>query len=126
MCVAVFGHPLLGTSLHLPLRLALRECLWPLPCLLLVCTTLVCVLFVATPTSTISLYYFSICTLLKYVCTVCGHPMSNCFTMYYSYYNSRSSSSSLLAITATSYYYSRSIALIDFTYAPAITATPTI
>ena len=41
-----------STSLHLPLRLALREghvyCLWPLPRLLLVCTTLVCVLFVAT------------------------------------------------------------------------------
>ena len=42
-------------------------CLWPLPCLLLVCTTSVCVLFVATPTSNISVYYFSICTLLKYV-----------------------------------------------------------
>ena len=42
-------------------------CLWPLPFLLLVCTTLVCVLFVATPTSTISVFYFSICTLLKYV-----------------------------------------------------------
>ena len=75
--------------------------LWPLPCLLLVCatlvcvpvphlllvcTTLVCVLFVATPTltlvcvlrvcvlfvattptSTISVYYFSTCTLLEYV-----------------------------------------------------------
>ena len=25
-------------------------CLWPLPCILLLCTTLVCVLFVATPT----------------------------------------------------------------------------
>ena len=34
-------------------------CLWPLPCLLLVCTptTLVCVLFVATPTYTIIVYY---------------------------------------------------------------------
>ena len=41
-------------------------CLWPLQCLLLVCTTLVCVLFVATPTYTISVYYFS-------MCTVCGH-----------------------------------------------------
>ena len=29
-------------------------------------TTLVCVMFVATPTSTISLYYLS-------MCTVCGH-----------------------------------------------------
>ena len=41
--------------------------LLPLPHLVLVCTTLVCVLFVATPTSTISVYYFSICTLLQYV-----------------------------------------------------------
>ena len=52
-------------SLRLPLRLALCEghvhCLLPLPCLLLVCTTLVCVLFVATPMSTISVYYFSMC-----------------------------------------------------------------
>ena len=41
-----------------------------LVCVLFVATptlTLVCVLFVATPTSTISVYYFSICTLLKYV-----------------------------------------------------------
>ena len=30
-------------------------CLWPLPHLLLVCTALVCVLFVATPMSTIPL-----------------------------------------------------------------------
>ena len=42
-------------------------CLWPLPRLLFVCTTLVPVLFGATPTSTISVYYSSICTLLKYV-----------------------------------------------------------
>ena len=59
-----------GNSLHLPLQLALCEghmyCLCPLPHLLLVCTTLVFVLFVATPTSTICVYYFS-------VCTVCGH-----------------------------------------------------
>ena len=33
----------------------------PLPHLLLVCTTLVCVLFVATPMSSISVYYFSMC-----------------------------------------------------------------
>ena len=32
-------------------------CLWPLPCILLVYTTLLCVLFVATPMSTISVYY---------------------------------------------------------------------
>ena len=32
-----------------------------------VCVLFVCVLLVATPTSTISVYYFSICTLLKYV-----------------------------------------------------------
>ena len=37
-----------------------------LPCILLVCSTLVCVLFVATPMYTISAYYFS-------MCTVCGH-----------------------------------------------------
>ena len=59
------------TSLRLPLQLALHEghvyCLWPLPHLLLVCTTLVHVLFVATSTCTISLYYFSIFTLLKYM-----------------------------------------------------------
>ena len=45
-------------TLCLLLWLALREghvyCLWPLPHLLLVCTSLVCVLFVATLTSTIS------------------------------------------------------------------------
>ena len=34
-------------------------CLWPPPFLLFVCTTVVCVQFVATPTSTISVYYFS-------------------------------------------------------------------
>ena len=60
----------IDTSLCIPLWLAFREgsmsCLWPLPRLLLVCTNLICVLFVVTPTSTISLYYFSICTLLKY------------------------------------------------------------
>ena len=47
-------------SFRLLLRLALCEghmyCLWPLPCLLLVCTTLVRVLFVATTTYTISVY----------------------------------------------------------------------
>ena len=32
-------------------------CLWPLPRLLLVCTTLVCLLFVATTTYTISVNY---------------------------------------------------------------------
>ena len=41
------------TSLRLPLQLALRDghmdCSWPLPRLLLVCTTVVHVLFVATP-----------------------------------------------------------------------------
>ena len=42
-------------------------CLWPLPCVLFVSTTLVHVLFVATPMCTISLYYFGIFTLLKYV-----------------------------------------------------------
>ena len=36
-------------------------CLWPLPHILLVCTTLVCVLFVATTMYTISVYYFSMC-----------------------------------------------------------------
>ena len=44
---------LLSTSLRLLLQLALHEghmyCLWPLPRVLLVCTTLVRVLFVATP-----------------------------------------------------------------------------
>ena len=40
-------------------------CLWPLPCILLVCTTLVCVLFVATTTYTISVYeYYLVCTTL--------------------------------------------------------------
>ena len=56
------------TSLHLLLQPALHEghvyCLWPLPCILLVCTTLVCVLFVATTMYTISVYYFSMCVLL--------------------------------------------------------------
>ena len=46
------------TSLRLLLRLALYEghmmyCLWPLSHVLFVCTTLVCVLFVTTPTCTI-------------------------------------------------------------------------
>ena len=41
-------------------------CLWPLPHLVLVCTTVVCVLFVAAPTSTISVYYLS-------MSTVCVH-----------------------------------------------------
>ena len=56
------------TSLCLLLQLGLHEghVYWPLPHLVLVCTTLVCVLFVATPTSTIRVYYFS-------MCTVCGH-----------------------------------------------------
>ena len=58
------------TSLRLPLQLALLEghmyCFWPLRHILLVCTTLVCVLFVATTTYTITVYYFS-------MCTVCGH-----------------------------------------------------
>ena len=58
------------TSLHLPHWLALHEghayCLWPLPHILLVCTTFVCVLFVATTTYTISVYYFS-------MHTACGH-----------------------------------------------------
>ena len=51
-------------------------CLWPLPHILLVCTTLVCVLFVATPTYTISVYYFS-------MCTVCGHFHVYYFSVYY-------------------------------------------
>ena len=42
-------------------------CLRPLPCVLFMSTTLVRVLFVAAPMCTISLYYFSIFTLLKYV-----------------------------------------------------------
>ena len=54
-------------SLCLLLQLALHEghvyCLWPLPHLLLVCTTVVCVL---SPMSTISVYNCS-------MCTVCGH-----------------------------------------------------
>ena len=58
------------SSLCLLLQLALREghmyCLWQLSCLLLVCTTLVCVLLLATLMSSISVYYFS-------MCTVCGH-----------------------------------------------------
>ena len=37
--------PLLAT---LASRATHVHCLWPLPCILLVCTTLVCVLFVAT------------------------------------------------------------------------------
>ena len=56
------------TSLRLPLWLALFEghvyCLWPLPHVLFVCTTLVGVLFVATPTCTIIVYYLNNCTLL--------------------------------------------------------------
>ena len=60
------------TSLHLLLQLALHEghvyCLWPLPHIPLVCTTLVCVLFVATPMSTSSVYSYY-CSM----CTVCGH-----------------------------------------------------
>ena len=39
-------------------------CLWPLPCILLVCTTSVCLLFVVTPMYTISVHNFSVCTLL--------------------------------------------------------------
>ena len=66
-----FWAPLIySTSIRLPLWLALYEghvyCLWPLPCLLLVCSTLVCVLFVTSTTSTISVYYFN-------MCTVCAH-----------------------------------------------------
>ena len=56
----IFFQLLSYTSLRLLLWLALCEghvyCLWPLPCILLVCTTLVCVLFVATTTYTISVY----------------------------------------------------------------------
>ena len=55
---------------HIQNFLALHEghvyCLWPLPCILLVCTTLACVLFVATPTYAINVYYCS-------MCIVCGH-----------------------------------------------------
>ena len=70
------------------------------------CTNLVCVLFVATPTSTIHVYYFSICTLLKYVyclwplphllfmcttlvlfmCTTLIHVSYNSVSVYYFYY----------------------------------------
>ena len=65
-----FSAPFIYTSLCLLLQLALCEghmyCLWQLSCLLLVCTTLVCVLLLATLMSSISVYYFS-------MCTVCGH-----------------------------------------------------
>ena len=51
--IQFFPAPLIYTSLCLPLWLALREghmhCLWPLPHLLLVCTTVLHVLFLATP-----------------------------------------------------------------------------
>ena len=46
-------------------------CLWPLPHLLLVCTTVVCVQFVATLTSTIRVYYLG-------MCSVCGHSHVYC------------------------------------------------
>ena len=75
------------------------HCLWLLPRLLFMCTTLVsvllvatptstivcptlvCVLFVATPTSTIDVYYFSMCTL-------CGHSQTyySCVLLSYVYY----------------------------------------
>ena len=67
-------------------------CLWPLPRVLLVCTTVVYVLFVATPTCNCSM------------CTVCGHPTMSNYSFACTTINSRSSSSSLPAITATSYY----------------------
>ena len=72
------------TSLRLPLWLALCEghmyCLRPLQNILLVCTTLVCVLFVATPTYTMTVYYFS-------TCTVCGHShiYNDCVLLLYVY-----------------------------------------
>ena len=61
------------TSLRLLLWLALHEghviCLWPLPHLLLVCTTLVCVLFVASTMSTINGYCLWLLPCLVLVCT---------------------------------------------------------
>ena len=58
-------------------------CLWPLPCVLFMCTTLVHVLFVATPMCTISVYYFSICTLLEYVYCLWPLPCLPYFTLYF-------------------------------------------
>ena len=46
-------------------------CLWPLPCILLVCTTVVCVLFVATTMYTISVYYFKVVATTMYTILVC-------------------------------------------------------
>ena len=77
---------------YLPLRLELCErhvyCLWPLPRLLLVCTTLVCVLFVASTTSTISVYCLWLLPhlLLVFTTVVCvlfvATPMST-ISVYY-------------------------------------------
>ena len=54
-------------SIELPIQSELTSKPWASPTyILLVCTTVVGVLFVATPTSTISVYYCS-------KCTVCGH-----------------------------------------------------
>ena len=70
--------------------------------------TLVNVLFVATPTSSIGVYYF--CT-----CTVCGHP-----TYYYKIVGV-AALPSLPAITATSYY--KIVGVAALPSLPAITAT---
>ena len=70
----------------------LMYCLWPLPRVLLVYTTVVHVLFVATPTCTISVHCCS-------MCTVCGHPTMSNYSLACTTINSRSSSS-LPAITA--------------------------
>ena len=73
------------------LQLALHEghvyCLWPLPHLLLVCTTVVCVLFVDTLTSTISVYCLWTLPRLLLVCTVCGHShvYYYCVLLWYVY-----------------------------------------
>ena len=78
---------------------------------LLVCstlyTTVVHVLFVATPTCTISVHYCS-------TCTVCGHPTMSNYSLACTTINSRSSSSSLPAITATSYYKIVEVAVLAF------------
>ena len=83
-------------------------CLWPLPRVLLVCTTAVDVVFVVTPTCTISVHYCS-------MCTVCGHPTMRNYSLACTTINSsRSSSSSLPAITATSYYKIVGVAVLAF------------
>ena len=53
-------------------------CLWPL---LLLCTTLVCVLFVATTMYTISVYYFSICTVCGTLVCVLFVATTTCTTL---------------------------------------------